>query len=134
MWVQSRQYSRRIVTISNSEIFEQPVYNYTRDFPYIWEEMHLPVSYKDDRDRAEQIMFDSVLHHTTEIANIAQPELDRLISSFSSKPLKFAPAFICSEAIFSQLGGPDVWEWLIALISPRKSCDQSFSRVRRAVG
>lgn len=38
MWVQSRQYSGRIVTISNAEIFEKPVYNYTRDFPYIWEE------------------------------------------------------------------------------------------------
>jgi hypothetical protein len=39
MWVHGRQYSGRIVTISNAEIFEQPVYNYTRDFPYMWEEM-----------------------------------------------------------------------------------------------
>ena len=82
MWVQSRQYSGRIVTISNAEIFEKPVYNYTRDFPYIWEEMHVPVSYKDDHRRAEQIMLDSVLRHTTEIANMAQPELERLKKHF----------------------------------------------------
>ena len=82
MWVQSRQYSGRIVTISNAEIFEKPVYNYTRDFPYIWEEMHLPISYKDDRNRAEQIIVDSVLRHTTDIANLARPELDRLKSRF----------------------------------------------------
>ena len=56
MWVHSRQYSGRIVTISNSEIFEQPVYNYTQDFPYIWEEMLFPISFKDDRNRAEQII------------------------------------------------------------------------------
>jgi len=37
MWVQSRQYSGRIVTVTNSKIFEEPVYNYTRDFPYLWE-------------------------------------------------------------------------------------------------
>ncbi len=49
MWVQSRQFSGRIVTVSNSKIFEEPIYNYTRDFPFIWEEMHLPISYKDDR-------------------------------------------------------------------------------------
>jgi small-conductance mechanosensitive channel len=91
MWVQSRQYSGRIVTISNSEIFEQPVYNYTRDFPYIWEEMHLPVSYKDDRDRAEQIMLGSVLHHTTEIANMAQPELDRLKKQFFIEAAEIRP-------------------------------------------
>ena len=44
----SRQYSGRIVTISNAEIFEQPVFNYSRDFPYIWEEMVVPISYKDN--------------------------------------------------------------------------------------
>jgi len=78
MWVQSRQYSGRIVTISNAEIFDKPVYNYSRDFPYIWEEMHIPISYKDDHHRAEQIILESVSRHTTEIANLAQPELDRL--------------------------------------------------------
>ncbi|HEX5233731.1 MAG TPA: mechanosensitive ion channel domain-containing protein [Silvibacterium sp.] len=82
MWVRSRQYSGRIVTISNAEIFEKPVYNYTRDFPYIWEEMLLPISFKDDYHRAEQIMLDSVSRHTTDIANMAQPELDRLKKEF----------------------------------------------------
>ncbi|HET9101071.1 MAG TPA: mechanosensitive ion channel domain-containing protein [Acidobacteriaceae bacterium] len=78
MWVQSRQYSGRIVTISNAQIFEEPVYNYTRDFPYIWEEMHIPISYKDDRHKAEEIMLDAVRRHTQDIAHMAQPELERL--------------------------------------------------------
>jgi small-conductance mechanosensitive channel len=82
MWVHSRQYSGRIVTISNSEIFEQPVFNYSRDFPYIWEEMHFPISFKDDRRRAEEIILDAVRNHTQDIANLAQPELDRLKERF----------------------------------------------------
>lgn len=82
MWVQSRQYSGRIVTVSNAEIFEKPVYNYTREFPYIWEEMHLPISYKDDYRRVESVMIDAVSKHTGDIANLAQPELDRLKKQF----------------------------------------------------
>lgn len=82
MWVHSRQYSGRIVTISNSQIFEDPVYNYTRDFPYIWEEMRLPISYKDDRHRAEQVILDSVVKHTQEIAHMADPELERVKARF----------------------------------------------------
>ncbi|HKO17355.1 MAG TPA: mechanosensitive ion channel domain-containing protein [Acidobacteriaceae bacterium] len=82
MWVQSRQYSGRIVTISNAQIFEDPVYNYSRDFQYIWEEMHIPVSYKDDRNRAEQILLDAVSRHTQEIQNLAKPELDKLKEQF----------------------------------------------------
>ena len=34
MWVHSRQFTGRIVTVSNEKIFDEPVYNYTRDFPY----------------------------------------------------------------------------------------------------
>jgi small-conductance mechanosensitive channel len=78
MWVQSRQYSGRIVTISNAQIFEEPVYNYTRDFAYIWEEMHIPISYKDDRRKAEEIMLEAVRRNTQDIAHMAQPELERL--------------------------------------------------------
>ena len=56
MWIQARQYSGRIVTITNAKIFDEPVYNYTRDFPYIWEEIRIPVSYIADWSRAESIM------------------------------------------------------------------------------
>ena len=43
MWVRSRQYTGRVVTVTNDKIFDEPVYNYTRDFPYIWEEIRLPI-------------------------------------------------------------------------------------------
>ncbi len=46
--MQARQYTGRIVRISNAVIFDKPVYNYTREFPYIWEEMHLPVPFNAD--------------------------------------------------------------------------------------
>jgi small-conductance mechanosensitive channel len=62
MWVEARQYSGRIVSVSNAMIFDEAVYNYSRDFPFIWEEMHIPVSYKDDRRRAEQILLAAAEH------------------------------------------------------------------------
>ncbi|MGN6375762.1 MAG: mechanosensitive ion channel family protein [Sphingomonas sp.] len=62
-WVQSRQYTGRIVTVSNDKIFDEPVYNYTYHFPYIWEEMRLPIRYGDDRAAAERILLDAARHH-----------------------------------------------------------------------
>jgi small-conductance mechanosensitive channel len=91
MWVRSRQYSGRIVTISNAQIFEEPVYNYSRDFQYIWEEMHLPISFKDDRNKAEQIILDAVNRHTEDIRNLAQPELDRLKERFFIEASEIRP-------------------------------------------
>src|SRR5438270_6211174 len=58
MWVAARQYTGRIVTVTNDKIFDTPVYNYSRDFPFIWEELHVGISYNADRNRAEQILLD----------------------------------------------------------------------------
>ena len=91
MWVQSRQYSGRIVTISNSQIFDDPVYNYSRDFPYIWEEMHIPISFKDDRRRAEQIILDAVNRHTADVLQLAGPDLERLKHQFRVEAAEIRP-------------------------------------------
>ena len=45
MWVHSRQFTGRIVTVTNDKVFDEPVYNYTHEFPYIWDEISLPVAY-----------------------------------------------------------------------------------------
>ncbi len=63
VWVNSRQYTGRLVTVTNGVIFDEPVYNYSRDFPYIWEEIVLPITYTDDRARAEQVLLTAARAH-----------------------------------------------------------------------
>ncbi|HET7814848.1 MAG TPA: hypothetical protein VFL13_10795, partial [Candidatus Baltobacteraceae bacterium] len=67
MWVMARQYTGRIVTISNGTIFDQPVYNYTRDFPFIWEEIHVGIGYADNYERAEQILLEAAQTHAGDL-------------------------------------------------------------------
>jgi small-conductance mechanosensitive channel len=70
MWVRSRQFTGRIVTVANSRIFDEPVYNYTRDFPYIWEETSLPIGYRSDCDRAERILLAAARRHAVPMDEI----------------------------------------------------------------
>jgi small-conductance mechanosensitive channel len=39
MWVRARQFTRRIVTVTNDKVFEEPIDNFTREFPFIWEQL-----------------------------------------------------------------------------------------------
>lgn len=71
IWVEGRQYTGRLVRVTNDKIFDSPVYNYTREFPYLWEEIRLPVKYGDDRNRAEQILLEAARRHTAELAKEA---------------------------------------------------------------
>jgi len=91
MWVQARQYSGRIVTVSNARIFDEPVYNYTRDFPFLWEEMHVPISYKSDRALAEEILLNAVRAHTTKIADIGEEALAELERRYFVKRAELEP-------------------------------------------
>ena len=75
MWVQSRQYTGRIVTVTNSKIFDEPVYNYTRDFPFLWEEMHIPIGYDADAAVVEKILLDAAGNETVKIEELAEPTL-----------------------------------------------------------
>ena len=82
MWVQSRQYSGRIVTVTNAKIFDEPVYNYTRHFPFIWKEMQIPMTYAADRSKAEQILLAAAGKETLAITESAQPQIDELRRRF----------------------------------------------------
>lgn len=91
MWVQARQYTGRIVRLSNAVIFDKPVYNYTREFPYIWEEMRLPVPYTADRQRAEQILLDVAKKHTVKIADLGEEALRELERRYVLKRSELEP-------------------------------------------
>src|SRR4051812_106604 len=76
MWVHGRQYSGRLVRITNDKLFDSPIYNFTREFPYLWEEIRIPISYKDDRATAEHILLEVANRHTA-------PKVDAAMTAFA---------------------------------------------------
>ena len=91
VWVRSRQFTGRIVTVSNSKIFAEPVFNYTRDFPFIWEEMVVPITYQADRGRVEAIMLAAARTHGLDPNSIAVDAKRQLHDRFGVDPLDMEP-------------------------------------------
>jgi small-conductance mechanosensitive channel len=73
VWVRGRQYTGRLVTVTNDKIFEEPIFNSTREFPYIWDELLIPVTYAADRKRAEVILLAAAEKATAELQKSAEP-------------------------------------------------------------
>lgn len=55
-WVRGRQYTGRVVSISNKAVFSEPVFNSSAAFDYLWEELSIPVPYTNDWEKAEEIL------------------------------------------------------------------------------
>ena len=55
-WVDSDLYNGRIVRVANSFVFKEPVFNYSADFPFLWDEIKLGVKYGSDYQMARDIL------------------------------------------------------------------------------
>lgn len=91
MWVKSRQFTGRIVTVANNKIFDEPVFNYTRDFPFIWEEITIPVTYQDKRQKAEEIMLAATNKHVLKISEISSTAVKKLEDDYFVNINDFEP-------------------------------------------
>jgi len=79
------------VTVSNSRIFDEPVYNYTREFPFIWEELTIPISYGADRSRVEEILLDVARRNSGELLSAAERDLARLERRYALSAVPVEP-------------------------------------------
>jgi hypothetical protein len=57
-WIQGDAYNGRIVRVANSFVFKEPVYNYSADFPFVWDEIILPVRYGSDYELVRRTLLD----------------------------------------------------------------------------
>lgn len=61
-WINGDRYNGRITKVANSFIFKAPVHNYSGDFPFLWDEIQIPVKTEGDfeyaREKFLEILFD----------------------------------------------------------------------------
>jgi small-conductance mechanosensitive channel len=55
-WVRGDLFTGRIVRVANSFVFKEPVFNYSADFPFLWDEATLAVRYGSDYVLARAIL------------------------------------------------------------------------------
>lgn len=79
-WVDGDLYNGRIVLIANSFVFKEPVFNYSGDFPFLWDEIKVPVQYGSDYEKTTAILISigkSVAGDLTEKSQVKWNELQR---------------------------------------------------------
>lgn len=54
-WVQGDSYNGRITAISNSFVFKYPIQNYSADYPFLWDEITVPIRTESDFKLAREV-------------------------------------------------------------------------------
>ncbi len=92
-WVDSDLYSGRVVRIANSFVFKEPVFNYSGDFPFLWDEIKVPVKHGSDHHQARAIL-EKVVNdlYTDELMLASSQAWNQLIRRYLIEPASLEPA------------------------------------------
>lgn len=90
-WIGGDQATGRMVQFSNSIIFGNPVYNYTQNFSYIWDEIQLPITYSSNVQEATRILVEVGKQYTREFLEGAQAQMQRMKHYFLVPDFELEP-------------------------------------------
>ncbi len=81
-WVSSDNYSGRIVKLSNAFVFKGPIYNFSQDFPFIWDEFNLPIRYTSDIDLTKKIISEIAQKVLSDYVNFSKEHWQTVVSKY----------------------------------------------------
>jgi len=90
-WVKADQYTGRVVNVANRAVWTHPVYNYTQQWGYLWDEITLPITHESDWQRAAEIMLEYGHRYTEELQADAEARLSKMIDQYPLKDTKVEP-------------------------------------------
>jgi len=91
-WVKADQYNGRIVRVANSFVFKEPVFNYSGDFPFLWDEITVPVKYGSDYKLAREIMQKIADNELGHLVPQAKKTWQEMVKKFRIEDAKVEPA------------------------------------------
>lgn len=81
-WVDGDLYNGRIVRVANSFVFKEPVYNYSADFPFLWDEIKVPIKYGSDHRLAREILQEAAEEITGPIVERARQTWSQVVDKY----------------------------------------------------
>ncbi|MCF8306135.1 MAG: mechanosensitive ion channel family protein [Ignavibacteriales bacterium] len=81
-WVDGDLYNGRIVLVANSFVFKEPVYNYSGEFPFLWDEIKIPVQYGSNYEKANEIFLEIAGEVTSNLSGKSKENWESLKNKY----------------------------------------------------
>ncbi|MGH1468768.1 MAG: mechanosensitive ion channel family protein [Bdellovibrionales bacterium] len=81
-WVKGDQYNGRVVRVANSFVFKEPVVNYSADFPFLWDEITVPVKYGSNIQKTRHLFKNIADKYFDAYEERAKKEWVRLVDKY----------------------------------------------------
>lgn len=90
-WVNGDLYNGKMVRVANSFVFKEPVYNYSGDFPFLWDEICIPIKTNGDYTYANNVFTKILNDEVGDFANSSQISWDKMIGKYNIENARVQP-------------------------------------------
>lgn len=90
-WVDADQSTGRIIHCPNNKIFTEAIFNYTKGFEYIWNEIKIVVTYESDWKKAKNIILDVTTKDQIDLGETVRGKIQRLSKKYMIHYEKLTP-------------------------------------------
>jgi small-conductance mechanosensitive channel len=90
-WVKADLYNGRIVRVANSFVFKEPVFNYSGDFKFLWDEIVMPVKFGCDYKLAKEIFHKVAEEVAGEYARHAKSAWQEMVNKYMIEDARVGP-------------------------------------------
>ncbi len=113
-WIKADQYSGRIIHVTNAIVLKENVINYSGSFPFVWDEIVIPVRYGNDQHMARKILQEV----TKEVVNQYELEASEKWLAVKARYLIDTPDFSSAVTLVAN----DNWmEFTVRYVVPHKN-------------
>ena len=95
-WVSSDNYSGRIVKISNAFVFKGPIKNYSMDFPFVWDELNILITYDSDVALAKKLVLEKATDFLSEYTKNSMAKWEEMVEHYYIENATIAPTLAIS--------------------------------------
>ena len=93
-WVSSDNYSGRIVKISNAFVFKGPIKNYSLDFPFVWDELDILITYGSDVELARQIILNNATTLLSDYTKNSEAKWEEMVERYYIENATLEPSLV----------------------------------------
>jgi small-conductance mechanosensitive channel len=90
-WVDGDLYNGKMVRVANSFVFKEPVYNYSGDFPFLWDEIKIPIKTSSDYEYAKALFYDILIEQVGAYSESSQMAWDKMINIYKIENARVQP-------------------------------------------
>lgn len=90
-WLEGDSYTGRIVHVNNSNVVQEFIFNYSDQFPFIWDAVWIPLDYSSDRALAKNLIEETITEVVDEQVKAANQQWSKFPHQSVLTNVSFAP-------------------------------------------